>query len=1182
MADAFTSGFSIGLQLNTAEFFKEYSSVEKTLGELEGVLDKNVTGGFAKIISQVGDIGESLSGLIRPDLVSQFTTINDALDGVGMALNAQIDTSLVKISKMGVGVEHIADDYKELLASIISSGTELTENAAQYTDVAELVTKTLTETTLLSNQLDKQGVQYADIAENVSKTLADTMAINNIQDKQAELMEDAVESSTKTVTNAIKTNEELTLQNSLLEKLGKTVQSTLSIQKLENELGKKLTEEINGTANAITKKNKRHDEQNKKMFEGSQLANAILNTHKWMGDEVKKIAGNLVEQLGALISIARVWGEMLADAEKFVTANYRAYGSQTRMVTQAYMLGAQYGVATDKALEAYKAMADIRAPQTEINQLTGSVAQFHRVTGVGIDSTAKLVKNLRSIGYDAEQSRKFLTNMANDMRKFGLSTQEVTGIIDSMPSAYVMGKLFGENAAEQFVAIQGRMTRLTGEIGMSSESTRKWFETIASGGPESTAILAAMQAQLGTVPDDLHSIEEGYLKIGQQAYETYQRTLESSGSASIAMTTMQSQMAETYKLNKEGAEAAMSMYEKAMAAGAKSTTMEEYLKAFKVPAEEFKTLTALFEESSETVMESLKQIGSIFNAVFGFALEPLMELLIGALRVLMAVLNLIKPAFQWIGDLVRGLKDSTESWKVVLGYTLQIFIGLLTLASVKLFALIGLVGKLIMAIPGLGTAFTWLKTTVVKSIEGIFSAIGRMITGLFGAIGNAIRALLTPLKGLQMEMIAFSIFILAVAASLYILAKAMEIIAGLGDKAQQALIDTALALGILTVAVAALALVAVNAGVPLLIMGVAMLALGAGCYLLARAIQIVVKAIKELAGVGLGEIVMVGVKLAATAAIIAAAGVAFGAAAVPLVAGATVLAKGMALAALAIGGGYLLMKAAMWGLADIAEDLSSMAPDMIKGGEAMKVFGEGLSGFTMPVEVIDKLNAVLEEFIGMVEHVYDASMLMFLAMNNIRFAIESLFYVNFGTLISYLEYWTNQIIDAFMEITKIDFNEVAETLEGGLRRISRVFGAIGNVALKEDLETLHSTLNQYSEYLNTVADKLEVISKNRLTPMMTEIRDKLNDTVKAEAFSTVKVLHQVEGGTQDQMGRLVELQSNTNSLLSAIKDAVSGKGEGEAVTQIYELLNQYLPNVEEGSSSTGDGLAGEMNKGWVN
>lgn len=1155
------------------------------------------------------------------------------INATGLSIALQLDTVLA--SK---GLTLLIDQVKDFEGDLADAAAAALKSTNTLADASQAVIKDFTG--LQTSVMENYTKGYVQISKQVLERQKD---LNLVKQHEKELRK------------RLLLTQELMVVTEMIQKESKR----------EFDTAKSVNNAISQTEKSIYLKNKAHRQQNDLMSVGDRIAKAIWHTHKWMGDEVKRIATNLVGQLTALMSIARVWGNMVQDTERFVTANYRAYGSQVQMVAESYRLAGAYGLAREKALEAYQAMADLRTPRDEMEKMTVSVARFHRVTGVGIDVTAKFVKTLRSIGYSSAESERSLTGLANKMRQMNLTTAEMNKVVGELPNAFLFEKVFGKDTFDNFTQMRAELAGLGKAMSVNSDAILNWTNQLGAANLEGEVFRQGIAQSLGISLEDAKDLEKVFGAAGAKAMEMYDAQLAAGQTQGVASAAATKYLSVALKMNEEQAAFVWQLYETQKALGVTTNDLGDLAKAMGMLMDDIVTLDKLFGEAGETITQSLREIESAFDSIFAVILEPMMPVVIGGLEVIAFVLGKIGDAAQWVSAQLKFMKESSNSFVSFLGHGLQLIIGLLFIMSFRLFGVFTWLGRLIGLIPGLGTAATSAGATITNVFRGVFTAIQQLIVGIFTTIGQALRALLTPVNGLKGAMLVMSVFMLAVAASIWIVAQAIKTVAEVGDAAGQAVLYLAAGTAVLIVAIGALAAIATVASAPLLTLGIAILPLSVGMLILSGATIIAAKAFEIFANAmiklvderflprfaeqlveaastifsGSTElIVAAGVLAIASAELVVAVG-ALGIAAamlVPTAAGLLVgggvmvaaggvlylsssilsaaadmlhpastklmessanllravpdmllavggllaVGTGLAGASVILGAGVAAMAIPLWGLGRVVAYLAKIAPDMILSSNSLRTFGKALEDLNLSADSLIRVNAGLADFIAVSAGVYDASLTLSGAMSNVRYSIESLYHVNFFYLVNYIRYWTDQIFEAFRDITRIDFDSIAVKLESGISRIAKVFGQLSNVQIKTDLEALQGMLTEYTQYMEVLATKLEAISKERIAPIVKGLRDDIKETIEAEAFHTVKVMHTTQDSRDDRLDKLVALQEQNNLLILALSEIVKTKDGGENVKGIHDLLREHLPELAEGKSSS-DGMASDMVKNWV-
>lgn len=166
------------------------------------------------------------------------------------------------------------------------------------------------------------------------------------------------------------------------------------------------------------------------------------------------------------------WKELVKDEERFVTLNYRLYGSQRELISQVNEMTQEYGVFRDVAMEAYQAMAgSTRVPQEDLDNYVETVAKFNRTTGVAVTVTTDFSRQLRLSGYDLAQIETRVRTFEFAMEQAGATTEEVGRLIQHQmqQNAERVG-LWGREATTALTNQETLMWSLTRATGANADA----------------------------------------------------------------------------------------------------------------------------------------------------------------------------------------------------------------------------------------------------------------------------------------------------------------------------------------------------------------------------------------------------------------------------------------------------------------------------------------------------------------------------------------------------------------------------------------------------------------------------------------------------------------------------------------------------------------------------------------
>jgi hypothetical protein len=698
--------------------------------------------------------------------------------------------------------------------------------------------------------------------------------------------------------------------------------------KIEKSLEKeqKIGEEYLGTIGRLVKtlegKNLIHDKEGEMIKAEQSLVEGMGN--KWEKVKTKQIdSGDILKQIKITMgSILTLLEQFDKETEKFVTANYRVYGSQQKLVNNTRQLSVEFGIFREEALATYKALADVKTPREELYKLSATVGRANRVTGVGIDQIAGYTRELRGAGFDASRTRKQIDMLSAAQRAFGLSTYDMQKALEannlSMEEQIVY---FGKDAPEAFMKAGLGLRGVAKELGVNQKAADDWLKTL-----QLTGVKAAI-------------FWEGFAGISADATITEKFEAMSSAAAGFVneLGITERQMLGLEKVTGDDAVALSKLTEKFgittdqlyMMARAEANLTDEQKRQFLTMAgleETFRNqldADKRWRESMATLTAQLNRLRSAITGIVGWLVQMVADALIPVLYVLNFVIQvvgvfigMIRSTIGWMEEWIPGFGLLMKAIRFVGGLLIGLVI-ILVSAGVALASFAFAFGSVSKAVLG---SLNIIKG-VGKAIIAIAQAIGTSIEVVLTGLGNGLRALGSSVKSVIIPLMQLSLAVLLVGAGFWLMGMGLKAAAEHGWAAFGMLVAMSAAMLTFIIVFAIIATVAAPA-IPLIVaLAAAVLILGAAALLAGLGMYFVGLSIESIAIYGL-----------------------MAAAALPALAwGITML----ALAGIAGFAGLMMLAGALWLLVvplvviSVAMQNVSNALGMLSP-EAMKAFGEGV------------------------------------------------------------------------------------------------------------------------------------------------------------------------------------------------------------------------------------------------
>lgn len=180
-------------------------------------------------------------------------------------------------------------------------------------------------------------------------------------------------------------------------------------------------------------------------------------------DDMTDSLGTQIKSLGSLIlgmaGLRKAWSMLIDEEERFVTVNYRLYGSQLDIISQVGETSNEFGLMRDKALEAYEVLGTrLRVPREELAKYVVQVVEFNRLTGTSVRLTSDFVRNLKYMGMTSKDTESILNNLTYAMEKYGLSGQEIESAITKQQES--LGRatfLWGKNSIKSYLEVDTQL-----------------------------------------------------------------------------------------------------------------------------------------------------------------------------------------------------------------------------------------------------------------------------------------------------------------------------------------------------------------------------------------------------------------------------------------------------------------------------------------------------------------------------------------------------------------------------------------------------------------------------------------------------------------------------------------------------------------------------------------------------
>ncbi len=599
---------------------------------------------------------------------------------------------------------------------------------------------------------------------------------------------------------------------------------------------------------AIKTKNEGHIDENALVDKENSALDRAEDLLNKKNEKLKKSKN----QWDAIATAVRtVWGLIKSgseETEKFVTTNYRAYGSQEQLVAGARQLAIQNGITSEKAIEAYAVLGNLKTPREELDKYAQSLAEANRYLGVDIQTLGTFTQRMRGAGGDAAATDRQLRFMSEAMRKFGLNTQDVNKIVgDTAISSQELMIAFGgsQKAVEGFDKIKAVLMGVNKEMGQSTDVANKFMNNLAGSVIERAKFGQLAGMQIKNEEDLSRAMIKAGLAIRRQGIdvEGLRKAAEKGDkSAQLRLKTL----AKVYTGGDQNALLMLGRVgELSEALNFQGDSAEELTKIHgKLEAEAMDPLSEANDTFARQLALLTDHLGTFYNMIVAVLQRALKPLLKGLNWLISAFISAKKAVDEFIAPL----------WDIPgIGIVLQILVE----AAKYIGALVAVLGIATMSIGLFSLAFFGFDKFILRSLR-IVRMFGRTLASLASSLGSAISSVLSSIgTGLQSlgksiapvigPLLGLALAMVMVAASAWILAQAFVVISTLGKEAIGPIMGLVAAMIVLMAAIATIAYYAAPVTPIILALGAAVLMVGAAAFLMGYGLK--------LASEGIGQIV---------------------------------------------------------------------------------------------------------------------------------------------------------------------------------------------------------------------------------------------------------------------------------------------------------------------------------------
>lgn len=727
-------------------------------------------------------------------------------------------------------------------------------------------------------KLMQSGVSSADLSTPIAQTgemLAGMESVSEACDltrsiEQSEELTDQLKSASKSfdISAANEQIDEAAIGWNSAESVYSTYAEAVMSGGVAQEFKKSIfgfaqeTKGIDNVTKAIKKKNLGHKLQNEELDTSNQSIDSMNGQLGNTNNTLQKGAltyGMIAKLVGSVYD-----GTLKASkaAEKFVTANFRAYGHQESILANTELLAANYGVLGDKAIEATKALMEEGMKPETVKDMTVAITMLERVTGVAAETTAELARQNELLGLSASQTVKVFDSVTDAMRENGLSSKDAAVLLKKIdaPAAYLrMTFLTTEKAVVAFAQSKAKIAGFAKATGANIGSVLGKLDELAKGSVDTQVKLMALSG-MGQV--SAQNIDEVWRRSGKNI----NNMLKGLQKGTLAYNAALQNIRDTYGLTADDIVtmvAAEEAHEKEIKRlrSANNMTRQQAIDQIKLSEKQRKEMNKLKEAdparylaksyeaykistqnlaaSHELFGDRMERIGNYIYSFFYPGLELVYSILAKLAHVIVVVIDFLKfwyDATCLAFDISEKLERSLRGWFVVL-----LIGGFIALRYGKYLLNLGGVFRY------LGIGLVWLKDKFL-GLFGIQNKTTNSVTTNTKSMSERIKEFFMNLKDVATTMIKVAIAMVIMAAAVAILAYSIVMLAQLDyGKLWSALGAVLLLMGALILAVFLLSKIAANSPGKLILMSIAMV-------ILAGSIIILAYALKMLADIPFGQL----------------------------------------------------------------------------------------------------------------------------------------------------------------------------------------------------------------------------------------------------------------------------------------------------------------------------------------
>lgn len=677
-------------------------------------------------------------------------------------------------------------------------------------------------------------------AAGVTKTFtASSTELETILSKATDSIKEAYDVQTDSLDDIEKRLKFLQKIEDIQEKLEDSLEN-------EHDTGEEYLKLIDRWIKALESKNLVHQQE-------GDLVESEVDLLDMMNSQAESLEANFQSSANVLdrirSSLGNIWALIKlfdSETENFVTANYRAYGSQQQLLNQTRHLSAELGVTRESAIAAYKSLADVKTPAHEIDRLAKTVAIANRTTGVSTDSIASYTRNLRNMGLSVEQTQRQILFLTDAMRKYGLTQHDINVLTnESALTTLRLGEMFGGTAdsAKKMEEARVILAAMGKQLNLSADGANQFFNWLTS----DVSAMSRFSSLAGVAINNADDFQKAQIKAGL-AVEQQMAQLKAAGASEAELIARRQVLIDVYFGGNEAAfRMTQQLGKEAKQLGITGDAVGDYAKLIGKLREDQLDPWNKANDSLTAQLRLLKnEIVGFIGPAIQYIADSIKEVLKWVSTFARDAISAISTFIEWIQSAIAWMERWIPGFSSLM-YAVKILTGLLA-GFVLVVATVGV------ALAAFGTAFA-SSAALVRGTLNVIRTIGRAIIEIAKAIGEAVRVILTSIgQGLAalgrsiqpviLQLLGLGVVVLLIGAGFYLMGLGLSYAAEQGWMAVAMLLAMTVAMVIMIVTLAIVATVAgpviplmLALAVVILILGAATMLAGIGMYFIGTAVQ---------------------------------------------------------------------------------------------------------------------------------------------------------------------------------------------------------------------------------------------------------------------------------------------------------------------------------------------------------